>query len=198
MGCCSSTAAAADTNTNEAAHNNNLYGNNIEMTSPDNINIDIDTDISNNYGIYIPKDRKLISKFVPPIHKGVVISVYDGDTITIVCNMPWDKTTAYKFSVRIRQIDCPEMRTRNPVEKKMAKLAKQLVVDTCLNKAVYLSNISYDKYGRILADVVETETNINIGNLLVEHGLAVVYNGGTKNAPDNWETHYNAKQALLK
>jgi endonuclease YncB( thermonuclease family) len=63
-------------------------------------------------------------KFVPPVSSGYVISVYDGDTITIASKLPYDLSPMYKFSVRLNNIDCPEIRTKNPIEKECAKIAK--------------------------------------------------------------------------
>ena len=53
-----------------------------------------------------------------------------------------------------------------------------------------MQNISLDKYGRLLADVYEGESNISISDELVKNRLAVKYDGGTKKTPDNWKTFY--------
>ena len=49
----------------------------------------------------------------------VVFKVYDGDTITIatkICNLP----NLYRFSVRILDIDCPEINSKDDFEKELA------------------------------------------------------------------------------
>ena len=41
--------------------------------------------------------------FIPPIKNAVVIKVYDGDTITIACKLPFDDNLSpiYRFNVRL-------------------------------------------------------------------------------------------------
>ena len=43
--------------------------------------------------------------FVPPLTEGIVVKVYDGDTITIASKMPWKDSPYYRFSVRINGIN---------------------------------------------------------------------------------------------
>lgn len=133
------------------------------------------------------KDAKI---FVPPVEEAYVIKVYDGDTITVVTAFPWEPKVAYRFSVRILGIDTPEKRTKDEDEKYVANIAQKFVADRILNKFVTLKNISLDKYGRLLADVYEGESNISISDELVKNRLAVKYDGGTKKTPDNWKTFY--------
>ena len=126
--------------------------------------------------------------FIPPITGGKVIKVYDGDTITIASKLPYEKSLIYRFSVRIKKIDCPEIRTHNLDEKEIALIAKKFVEDKCLNKIVELKNLSTEKYGRILADVYID--NLNISDELIKNKLAVKYDGGKKLVPDNWKEYY--------
>ena len=126
--------------------------------------------------------------FIPPFAGGKVIKVYDGDTITIASKLPYENSLIYRFSVRIKEIDCPEIRTHNLDEKEIALIAKKFVEDKCLNKIVELKNLSTEKYGRILADVFID--NINISDELIKNKLAVTYDGGKKLVPDNWKEYY--------
>jgi len=128
-------------------------------------------------------------KYIPPITYGKVIKVYDGDTITIATKLPYDTSPIYRFSVRINGIDCPEMKTSNHNEKICANMARQTVHDMVFNKIVQLKNVSFEKYGRILADVVYDD--ISIGDLLCKCNLAVKYDGGTKKSPPDWLEYYN-------
>jgi endonuclease YncB( thermonuclease family) len=59
--------------------------------------------------------------FKPPITGGRVIKVYDGDTITVASKLPYRKSPLYRWSVRIRGIDCPEMKSHDKNEKLVAK-----------------------------------------------------------------------------
>ena len=116
--------------------------------------------------------------FVPPVNKGVVIKVYDGDTITIAAKLPYEESPIYRFSVRLNGIDCPEMKTTDSFEKECAVVAKKFVAELVMNRVVTLKNVQTEKYGRILADVYVGELHIN--KLLVEKRLAIGYDGGTK------------------
>ena len=62
--------------------------------------------------------------FVIPITEGKVIKVYDGDTITVQFRLPYKKSKLYKISVRLNSIDCPELKTKNEIEKQCSKIAK--------------------------------------------------------------------------
>jgi len=142
----------------------------------------------NNYPDFI--DPKEIPKFYPNIREGKVINVYDGDTITIATYIKQNKMkkSLYKFSIRLRGIDCPEIKTHDENEKIVAELAKKYVKELCFNKVVVLHDIKYDKYGRILANVIIN--NQNISDLLLSKRLAVEYNGGKKFVPKNWVHYY--------
>jgi len=129
--------------------------------------------------------------FVPPLTEGKVIKVYDGDTITITSKMPFDQSPYYRFSVRLKGIDCPEMRTKNAQEKECAILTRNFLKDLLMDKMVMLKEVELEKYGRILADVYLDE--VNLSDLLCEKNMAVKYDGGTKHCPENWMTYYNNK-----
>ena len=129
--------------------------------------------------------------FIPPIQFGKVVKVYDGDTITLATRLH-ENSPVYRFQVRLSGIDCPEMKTHNETEKECAKLAKQLMIDTCLNKIVELRDVELEKYGRILAKVYCGQVCLN--ELLCENHLAVAYDGGTKKCPEDWMAYYNEKK----
>jgi len=134
---------------------------------------------------------KNTSTFVPALRYGKVVKVYDGDTIHMVCpilnaldvNDP-DKFLTSRFKVRLNNLDTPELRTKNLIEKKYGYEARDVLKEKILNRVVELRNVGYDKYGRILADVNDDDTNL--ADWLVDQGLAVHYDGGTKHVQD-WE-----------
>lgn len=127
--------------------------------------------------------------FIPPLTDGYVIKVYDGDTITIATKLPLiDDENYYRFSVRLRGIDTPEMKTTNEDEKEIALLAKDHVTSLIYNKTIQLQDIDYDKYGRLLAKVYYEGNNIS--DSLLEKRLALAYDGGTKVIPDSWKLYY--------
>jgi micrococcal nuclease len=122
--------------------------------------------------------------FVPPIQSGCVIKVYDGDTITITQRMPYKNSPIYRFQVRLLGIDTPEMKSNVAHEKEMAVQAQMALSNLLLHKHVTLSNVSTDKYGRLLADVYVN--GVNVCAWMLKHTCAQPYDGGKKscwNAP---------------
>jgi endonuclease YncB( thermonuclease family) len=138
-------------------------------------------------------DWKDTIQFIPPIQKGFVIKVYDGDTITIASRLPYPDSPLYRFSVRLNGIDCPEMKSNNTYEKECALIAKNEMVSLVMNKIVSLKNVQTEKYGRILADVYIDDLHLN--QHMLEKRLAIYYDGGTKISPKNW-INYHLKGEL--
>ena len=126
--------------------------------------------------------------FIPPITEGKVVKVYDGDTITVATKLPYENSPYYRFSVRLKGIDCPEIRTKNKDEKECATLARDYLRNILMDKMVILKEVELEKYGRILAHVYFNDCNIS--DTLCEKRLAVKYDGGTKQCPDNWMEYY--------
>jgi len=125
-------------------------------------------------------------EFVFPISGGIVIKVYDADTITIASKLPYNESPLYRLSVRLNGIDTPEMKGKGVTdeEKEAAKIARDFVSKLVLNKFVRLENIKSEKYGRILADVFVGDVHLN--ELLIKEGYALKYDGGTKIKPTSW------------
>ena len=120
--------------------------------------------------------------YVPPVKTGVVIKVYDGDTITIATKLDY---TMYRFSVRLSGIDSPEIKAKSANEKKLAVLSKDALTKQIIGKTVELKNVSMEKYGRLLADVYCN--GIHINKWMLENGFAVPYSGQTKKRPTEWD-----------
>ncbi len=129
-------------------------------------------------------DYSNIKPFIPPITGGIVIKVYDGDTVTIASKLPYEKSELYRFSIRLKGIDAPEIKSNNEEEKKMANEARDALSKLLLNKYIYLKNLSTEKYGRILADIYMD--NIHINKWMLDQRFAVEYSGQTKNLPKSW------------
>lgn len=134
-------------------------------------------------------NSRKIKPFIPNINYGKVVKIYDGDTLTIVTYIPNYKNI-YKFKIRLARIDCPELKTKNEIEKKISKLARDEVFNTVgINAIIKIKNIKLDKYGRLLADIYNKE-NVCVNDYLLQKRLAVKYSGQTKNVPKNWENYY--------
>jgi endonuclease YncB( thermonuclease family) len=117
-------------------------------------------------------------EYMPPVTNGIVIKVYDGDTITIATNIHNDKQL-YRFSVRLAGIDCAEINSKDKDMHMLAEKAKNKLSNLILNKRVYLKNIKKEKFGRLLADVYLDDLCLN--QYMLDNKLAVVYNGENKN-----------------
>ena len=116
--------------------------------------------------------------FVPPIASGQVVKVYDGDTFILAGYLPYNESPLYRFSVRLRGIDAPEIKGGSEEEKELAILARTELSNMIMNKTVVLTNVGTEKYGRILADVYVGGVHVNRHMLDTKH--ASPYDGGTK------------------
>ena len=108
----------------------------------------------------------------------IYVRNYDGDTITF--NLPnLHPIIGEKISVRVNGIDTPEINGNCEKEKYDAQQAKEMVADILKDaEQITLKNIERGKYFRIAADVlVDGE---DLGDMLVEAGVAVKYDGGKK------------------
>lgn len=133
--------------------------------------------------------------FIPTLYDSYVIKVYDGDTITISSRLSKFSKIYYKFSVRFRGIDTPEMKSHNEDEKSAAQIAKKALSDKILHKNVTLKDIKYDKYGRLLADVYYNNQCMN--KWMLDNRYGVSYDGGTKHIPKSWIDYQNGQESSL-
>lgn len=185
-----SSSASATLHVNEFKNDNDIC---VRVTSDDSSEKLVDNKYKYDptdwlYNIDKKIDWKNTTQFVPPIEKGIVIKVYDGDTITIASKLPYSTSLLYRFSVRLNGIDCPEIKGNDENEKQCAQIAKQEMSNLVMNKIVTLKNTKTEKYGRILADVYIDDLHLN--NYMLEKRLAVTYDGGTKKCPKNWMNYY--------
>jgi micrococcal nuclease len=115
-------------------------------------------------------------------YKASVVKVVDGDTIIIDIDLGFNVWLRNQ-SVRLNGVDAPEKRTRNPIEKKAGLLASKFLSENLktgeiISVVTYKANSS-EKYGRILADIVNSKGE-NLNNLLIEKRYAVKYIGQNK------------------
>jgi endonuclease YncB( thermonuclease family) len=127
--------------------------------------------------------------FIPRLSSGKVVKVYDGDTLTIAAWMRNNGDAVdelYRFNVRLRGIDTPEMKTKNAAEKQLATAARDALAQMVFEKNVRLENIATDKYGRLLCDVfVDDDDNedgngVHVNAAMLANHHAVAYDGGKK------------------
>lgn len=97
------------------------------------------------------------------------IRVLDGDTFVAAVDLGFD--LALKREVRLRHINCCEMRASNPVEKESAIQARRYTETMLMDSAFTIVSFGWDKYRRIEAEVVLSDGR-NLGEELVAAGLA--------------------------
>jgi micrococcal nuclease len=122
----------------------------------------------------------------PPayVYRAHVLSVYDGDTITVMLDLGMSITR--KASCRLVGIDTPEIRTKVAGEKEAAYKARDRVRELVLDKQVTIQSMSKpDKYGRLLVKVW-TEDGHCVNDLLIEEHHAIAYDGGKKISWASW------------
>ena len=92
----------------------------------------------------------------------IIKSCYDGDTCT----------TSKGEKIRLACIDSPELKgdKANPIP---AKKARDYLNNLIANKLVSIKRITFDKYGRTVAELYKDE--INLQKLLVDKNLAKIY-----------------------
>lgn len=115
-----------------------------------------------------------------PYHMTQIDRVIDGDTFN-----GWAQTFIYQttyVSVRVRDMDTPELRGSPACEKKLAHEARAFLVDLLANaKSVTIEDLEYDSFGRILASV--TVDNKNLVATMIMKGYARPY---IKGASGGW------------
>lgn len=108
----------------------------------------------------------------------VVRKVVDGDTLVV--DIPdYPPLVGRAIGVRVAGCDTPEKRDKRPEMQQLARTAQHRTQQLATPGAtIMLRNLRRDKYFRILADV-ETEKG-DLARILIDEGLALPYNGGTK------------------
>ena len=115
--------------------------------------------------------------FIPPVSKGKVVKVYDGDTITVASKILGSKKI-YRFSVRLNGIDAPEIKGKTQEEKNAAIISRDVLREKILGEIVLLKDVKTEKYGRLLAIVYLN--NINMNEWMLTNNYAIPYDGGKK------------------
>jgi micrococcal nuclease len=111
-------------------------------------------------------------------YKAKVTAVHDGDTLTADIDLGFS-INLKSIKIRLDGIDTPEITSKDAALKAKAILARDFLRQECLGKDVYLESRGLDKYGRCLAKVFTLANNC-CNDMLVQSGLAISYDGGTK------------------
>lgn len=109
-----------------------------------------------------------------------VASVYDGDTFKINLNCSL-AVYCEKVPVRVRGVDCPEIKGKTEKEKRLAQKAKVFTKEFLAKKPVTLTDCGRDKYFRLLCDVMNADGQ-DLAQELIRRQLGYAYDGGKKSA----------------
>lgn len=120
-------------------------------------------------------DVKKIDTIPAPKDKfeAYVVSVYDGDTITVVYKY---RGKPFCSKIRLNGINAPEIKTRDQEEKKNGLESKEYLSGLILHKYVYINVCGPDKYYRLDADVyLRKNDKISVNQRLINEGYAATY-----------------------
>jgi micrococcal nuclease len=103
-------------------------------------------------------------------YSGTVIKVVDGDTIDVDIDLGFYTHKIQR--VRLARINAPEMKTPG------GPPAKNYLIDLIAGRPVKIQTakeVSYDKYGRYIAEVWLGDANVS--QKMLDSGNAVIYKG---------------------
>ena len=123
-----------------------------------------------DFDIYTPMDDG---------EKGIVIKVYDGDTVTIGFRK-YGSNKNTRISCRINGIDTPELRGSSENEKSLALEAKDRLYKAVMGKSVTVMSPKSEKYGRLLCDLKTDEIDSISKYMLDDPRICKEYDGGKK------------------
>lgn len=113
----------------------------------------------------------------PNFNKVSLASVYDGDTFRVHLACKYG-VFCKTIPIRVRGVDCPEIKGGSAETKALAKQAKAFTKNFLKSGKILLRNCGRDKYFRLLCDV--KVNGQNLGEELLKAGHAIPYDGGTK------------------
>ena len=159
----------------KVSFNNDNDNDNVNVNDNDNVN---DNNDNNDIKYLENISYKDTTIFIPQIRFAKVVKVYDGDTITVAAKLPFDQSPIYRFSVRLRSIDSPEIKGQTKKECDLAIESRDALHNLIFGKVIELKHNGKEKYGRLLADLYYKDIHIN--KWMVDNGYAVSYYGGKK------------------
>lgn len=120
-----------------------------------------------------------------------VVDVHDGDTIMVVIFLG---KRPYKFQLRMMGYDSPEMQPpldnyhRNE-EISAATEAREALRKLANERIFKVDCFGWDKYGRILGELIDPKDNSSINKLMIKHGYGYPYRGKKKHPfqPSKWK-----------
>ena len=116
-------------------------------------------------------------------YKAEVISVYDGDTITVMIDQGMKHFARVK--VRMLGINTPEIRTKDLEEKARGYAAKEYLKSRIEGKTIIINTVKKGKFGRWLGVLWLYEEGMDelgesLNDEMIRMGHAVAYDGGKR------------------
>ena len=132
-------------------------------------------------------------------YKVTILKVVDGDTVDVDIDLGFS-VVLKKQRVRLYEIDTPESRTRDLVEKKFGLLSKDklkwmLKSAEQNGKDIYLVSHDKGKFGRILGELFIDDDIKRVNMHMVDNHHAVYYYG--QNKDDVKQEHLINRQWLI-
>ena len=120
-----------------------------------------------------------VAKTYGDLNVSEIVSIYDGDTFRVNLDGDMPRIFGENISIRVANVDTPEIRTKCVKEKILARKAKQFTVQKLREaKVIVLKSVKRGKYFRIVADVFLD--GVSLSNQLLDNKLAVTYSSGSK------------------
>lgn len=110
--------------------------------------------------------------------------VVDGDTVELTIDLGYK--CLKKVTVRLRDIDTPELKSKNPLEREAADLAKaalNIMLEEAKGARIELESNQLDMYGRAVGSIFLFKFMTSVNSLLIKTGLAKVHIGSSARAP---------------
>jgi micrococcal nuclease len=116
-------------------------------------------------------------------YKAEVLSVYDGDTVTLMIDQGMKHFARVK--VRMIGIDTPEIRTKDLDEKKRGYAAKDYLKSRIEGKTIIVQTLKKGKFGRwlgVMWDYTEDADDLgeSLNDEMIRMGHAKAYDGGKR------------------
>ena len=133
-------------------------------------------------------------------YEAEVIRVIDGDTIIASISLGFD--VYVKKRIRFQGFNAPESRTRDKTEKVFGLAAKARLKELLGKSCVLKTQVGKGgedmkgKFGRTLGDFLVDDKHPTAGQILIQEGHAVAYEGQAKE--DIESAHLANRQRLIK
>ena len=133
--------------------------------------------------------------FIPPIQCGKVLKVHSGDTITIATPIFTTTNKIYRFVIYLDSICAPKIIPFMNIQNDTGLLSKNALSDLICGKIVQIRDMTYDKHGKLYANVFMD--NIHVNEWLLKYNYASKCKNGRKRRMSESDTHSDKTIIIL-